>query len=263
MPTRLFPLYVSLACIFLLTRISSVATESTADRGGTQPANGENARSYQTLVIEGWQVHVNDLLLKDEKVATDKALALLTEHLKEIVRAVPAPAVAHLRKIPLWFNPAYPGVAQRAEYHPSGDWLKAQKRNPAMAKCVEFTNISIFEPETKRMPCFVLHELAHGYHDQVLSFEQPEIIAAYKKALESKSYDHVQRWHGVPGRITTERAYAMTNHKEYFAEDTEAYFGRNDFFPFTRDELEKHDPDMFNLLKRVWGLPEAAKLDDH
>ena len=27
-----------------------------------------------------------------------------------------------------------------------------------------------------------LHELAHAYHDQILSFEHPEIIAAYEKA---------------------------------------------------------------------------------
>jgi dipeptidyl-peptidase-4 len=28
---------------------------------------------------------------------------------------------------------------------------------------------------------------------------------------------------------------------EYFAETTEAYFSRNDFFPFTRAELLEHE----------------------
>ena len=45
----------------------------------------------------------------------------------------------------------------------------------------------------------------------------------------------------------------MSNHKEYFAETTEAFFSRNDFFPFTRDELKKHDPDMFALLETLWN----------
>jgi len=41
---------------------------------------------------------------------------------------------------------------------------------------------------------------------------------------------------------------------EYFAETTEAFFSRNDFFPFTREELHQHDPEMETLLERVWKL---------
>jgi hypothetical protein len=37
------------------------------------------------------------------------------------------------------------------------------------------------------------------------------------------------------------------------AECTEAFFTRNDFFPFTRDELKAHDPVMFALLEMLWG----------
>ena len=32
-------------------------------------------------------------------------------------------------------------------------------------------------------------------------------------------------------------------------------FGKNDFFPYTRDELEKHDPVGFALMKKAWGDP--------
>ena len=45
----------------------------------------------------------------------------------------------------------------------------------------------------------------------------------------------------------------MTNHKEYFAEGTEAYFYRNDFYPFVRAELKKHDLDLHQVLEKVWG----------
>jgi hypothetical protein len=41
---------------------------------------------------------------------------------------------------------------------------------------------------------------------------------------------------------------------EYFAETTEAYFSRNDFFPFNSKELQKHDPEMFDLLTELWGV---------
>jgi Mlc titration factor MtfA (ptsG expression regulator) len=58
---------------------------------------------------------------------------------------------------------------------------------------------------------------------------------------------------------TFERAYAMTDPMEYFAETTEAYFTRNDFFPFTRDELRQHDPEMLALLEKLWGVASGAK----
>jgi len=242
------------ALFMLMLSLAVAAEELKPDSTGNGKESAVKKPSYKTQRLEGWTVHVNDLLMQDEKADTEKALELITAQLKEIVHVVPAGAVTHLRKVTLWLNPSYPGIKPSAEYHPSAGWLKAQKRNAEMARCVEFTNIRNFEAEIKRMPALILHELAHAYHDQVLGFEQPEIVAAYKTAVESKSYDKVQRWHGVSGRITTERAYAMSNHKEYFAECSEAFFGRNDFFPFTRDELEKHDPEMFKLLQRLWNL---------
>ena len=210
---------------------------------------------YVMRRIEGWTVHIHPALLENDRVATEAALALLRKQLAEIKRVVPAPALAKIHRVPLWFSPEYPGIAPRAEYHPGGDWLRENGRNPDMAKCVEFTDVLNFEKETKRMPCFVLHELAHAYHDQTLGFDNLEIQAAYKQAKAGKSYDLVERWFGNGQPNTFERAYAMTSPQEYFAESSEAYFGRNDFFPFTRKELEKHDPQMFALLQRFWNRP--------
>jgi len=206
----------------------------------------------QVRTIEGWTVLISEDLLKDDADATARAIELLTAHLQAIVRDVPAAAVAHLRTVPLWISPKYPDVPPHAEYHPDAGWLREHGRDPRLAKGVEFTNVRIFERETRRMPVFVLHELAHAYHDQVLGFDQPEIKAAYERARASGSYDNVERWNGPDRPVTHERAYAMTNEREYFAECTEAFFGRNDFFPFTRDELEKHDPEMFKLLQKLW-----------
>jgi hypothetical protein len=45
---------------------------------------------------------------------------------------------------------------------------------------------------------------------------------------------------------------------EYFAECTESYFCRNDFFPFTRDELKQHNPEMFGLLEKLWGVKSVT-----
>ena len=213
------------------------------------------AASHQTNSIEGWRVLVSERLLAEDKAATEKALELLRLQLQEIVRVVPATAVTRLREVTLWFSPAYPGVQPRAEYHPGAGWLRDNGRDPVMVQGVEFTDVRDFEKEMKRMPNFTLHELAHAYHDRVLpgGFGNKEIKAAYERAKASKSYDKVERWFGNGRANTWEKAYAMTSPMEYFAETTEAFFSRNDFFPFTRVELKQHDPEMEQLLGKLWG----------
>ena len=220
------------------------------------------ATGHQTNSIEGWTVLVSTRLLSEEKLATAKAMELLRAQLQEIVRVVPAPAVTKLREVTLWFSTEYPGIQPRAEYHPGAAWLREHGRDPMMVKGVEFTNVRIFESETKRMPNFALHELAHAFHDRVLAagFGNAEIKAAYEKAKSSGTYDRVKR-RDAKGIERVDRAYALVNPMEYFAETTEAFFSRNDFYPFTNEELNKHDAEMFKLLGRLWNsVPSTAKL---
>ena len=83
-------------------------------------------------------------------------------------------------------------------------------------------------------------------------FDDPRIVRTFLKAESGGTYRDVEHRDGA-GHSRKARAYAMTNHKEYFAETTEAFFSTNDIFPFTRDELKRHDPDMFGLLEEVWS----------
>ena len=97
-------------------------------------------------------------------------------------------------------------------------------------------------------PYVVLHELAHSYHDQVLSFDNEEVLDVFNAAKDAGIYEKVLLYTGKEVQH-----YGLNNHKEYFAESTEAYFGVNDFYPFVRAELEKHDPKMFGVMQKVWG----------
>jgi hypothetical protein len=242
-------------------RVNGPATRPVEDHGKGDEGRAFNAR-YETRVVEGWTVHIRRGLLETRKESVGRLIELLDGQLKNIAAVVPERAVVELRKVPLWVSPEYPGVPPTAEYHPDAGWLRGHGRDPAMAKGVEITDVRSFERETQRMPMVVLHELAHAYHDRVLGFDQPDVIACYRAAKANKSYDAVRRYNG-PGRPeTVERAYAMTNAKEYFAECSEAYFGRNDFFPFTRDELRRHDPEMFKALERLWDPPAGEGKPD-
>jgi outer membrane protein assembly factor BamB len=208
--------------------------------------------------ISGWQVHIAKKLLETEAEDTAKALDGLKKMLDEIVRDLPAPAVSEMKKVPLYFSPSYKEGQSGAEFHPGAGWLRDNGRDPAMAQGVEFSGVHDFEAEMQRMPNFALHELAHAYHFRSLpdGFGNEEIKAAYRRAKESGLYDRVERTfgNGKPGIF--EQAYAMTNAMEYFAETTEAYFFRNDFFPFNREELRRHDPEMHALLEKLWGVSE-------
>ena len=93
----------------------------------------------------------------------------------------------------------------------------------------------------------VLHELAHAYHDQILGFDDEEVIAAYKNAEDKGLYERVLLYSG--GKT---KHYARTNHKEFFAEMTESFFGVNDFYPFVRGELKKSQPKIHALLEEIW-----------
>jgi hypothetical protein len=212
----------------------------------------------ETRDISGWRVHIDKKLLQAEADDTARALAGLKKMLDEITRVVPAAAVAELKEVPLFFSTAYKAGRSGAEFHPDAGWLRDNRRDPVMARSIEFSGVHDFEAEMRRMPNFALHELAHAYHHRSLAdgFANAEIKAAFFRAKASGSYERVERSFGEGnGRTNTfERAYAITSPMEYFAETTEAYFTRNDFFPFTREELKRHDPGMFKLLEKLWGV---------
>lgn len=212
-------------------------------------------QGYQERNVAGWTIYVKEDFYAEKKDEVDKALELAQKQLEEIVKVVPPHALVALQNVKLWVSPEYAGTQPRAEYHPGADWLRENGRNPAMAHGVEITNTRIFEQETNRMPSFLLHELSHAFHHQILEngFDNKEIKAAYERAKASQKYDKVERHNGNGRPNTTEKAYAMTNPQEYFAESSEAYFGRNDFFPFTRDGLKAHDPEMCALVEKLWN----------
>ena len=233
---------IQAAALMMLTSSLSMAQEAAPPR--------------ETRQISGWTVHVRRDLIASSPREVERAMELLKAMLDAIVLVVPKPAVVELQKVPLWFSSEYPATPPRAEYHPGADWLRNHQRDPVMVQGVEFTNTRIFEAEVRRMPNFALHELAHAFHHRVLvnGYDNADIKAAFELAKSSGKYERVER-RDSEGRRRIAKAYAITNPQEYFAECTEAFFGKNDFFPFTHEELKKNDPAMCELLGRLWGAP--------
>ena len=176
---------------------------------------------------------------------------------------MPPEAVTELQKVPLWISPEYPETPPRASITPPLAGLRSTARpGHGEGRRVQ-QRPDLRGGDCRRMPNFTLHELAHAYHDRVLAggFANEAITTAYERAKASGHYDRVER-QDSEGRKRMDRAYALTNSQEYFAETTESFFSRNDFFPYTGDELRQHDPEMFKLLIELWGVaakPPGAK----
>jgi hypothetical protein len=204
---------------------------------------------YEERKVEGWRVLVHkSLLAKERQQLCDDTLKELGHQLYNITRVVPAEPVAKLRKIPIWVELAHPRHPCMC-FHPSAGWLREHQMNPDKAGAVEIANAKTFLDWTHQQPWMVLHELAHGYHFRVLGDDNAEIKACYEQAVKSKGYESVLHHDGKKVRH-----YALNNDKEYFAEATEAYFGTNDYYPFVRAELKEHDPKMYELLEKLWGV---------
>jgi dipeptidyl-peptidase-4 len=200
--------------------------------------------------IEGWTVHVDPALIDGEaKELGARALRMLADHLNRISILMPAERLAQLRKLEIWIEHAHPTLGAM-QYHPSVGWLRANGHDPRLARKVHIPRAKdlLSRGQLVKHPMVVLHELAHAYHDQVLGFDDERIVKAHVRAKESGKYDKVLLYTGEKVRH-----YGMTDHKEYFAEGTEAYFYRNDFYPFVRAELKEHDPDFHDLLEEIWG----------
>jgi hypothetical protein len=202
--------------------------------------------------IEGWTVHIDPALLEGEHQEQGAhILKMLANHLQRVAILVPAEPLEKMRKLEIWIENSHPTLKSK-QYHPGLEWLTKNGHDPRLHKKVHIPQGAdlISREQMLKHPAVILHELAHAYHDQVLGFDHPEILAAYKKAKAAGNYETVLSHTGrkVPH-------YGMTNHKEYFAEGTEAFFYRNDFYPFVRAELMRHDRVLYDLLVKVWEQP--------
>lgn len=239
-------------CISLILAIcSSTLAQDTAPDKSEQEVLEKDAR-FDPVVrnIEGWRVHVEPALIEGEhREEGGRALRMLADHLNRISILLREQELRKMQNLEIWIEHEHPRL-KAMQYHPSKDWLVSHGHDPRLAKKVHITRARslLSRSQMLKHPMVVLHELAHAYHDRVLGFDHPGIIDAFKKAKASGIYEKVLLYTGKKVRH-----YGLTNHKEYFAEGTESYFYRNDFYPFVRAELEEYDPKFHDLLVEIWG----------
>ena len=207
--------------------------------------------SHIDRIIEGWTIRVEKKLLDQDPDLAEQALSLIELQLRDLAWVLPPKRVEELRRVQIVLDLDRPGI-RGLQYHPDLNWLKNGGHSLDLHKVVHIPQARSYVDLKKSnvQPWVMLHELAHAWHDQIITFKDPEVLAAFQSAVESKKYEKVLH---MNGRIR--RHYSLTDHKEYFAEGTEAFVGTNDFFPFVRPELKQHDPELYSLLEKIWGRP--------
>ncbi|MEO2014558.1 MAG: metallopeptidase [Fuerstiella sp.] len=240
--------------LFIVTTLIafSAATRATDPESDVQK-NAPGKAHFDPVIkdIEGWTVHVDPQMLEGRHAQEGaRALQMLGNHLQRIAILLPEDRLKKMRKLEIWIEHDHAINVEPGPYHPGDGWLTARGYDARLAKKVHVTRAaSLLERHHMiKHPAVILHELVHSYHDQILGFDEPRIKAAYEHAMEADIYEEVLDYTGKKVK-----AYAATDHKEYFAEGTEAYFYRNDFYPFVRAELKIHDPVLHALLEDIWG----------
>ena len=205
--------------------------------------------AYTKLQHGGFTIYVSPDAKKNP-ISTDPALKMMREAITQFSKLVPKSSLITLRKAPIWVEHLNPGVTSCC-FHESVDWLRENGFNTDKAKAGEVGSPINYVNWTKlNQPFQLFHEFAHAYHSIRLGFEDPTVKAAYQAAVDSKKYEAVK--YNLGGN---KRAYALNNQMEYFAELSEAYFGVNDFYPFTRAELKSFDPKGYAMIEWAWKLP--------
>lgn len=232
----------------------SAAVGGSADTEAYQ----EHPEDYETRRIRGFKVHVNRALIEPgpghDPGLLDRTLLLLEHDLAVIEEIVPGPAFELLRGVSVWVEAqgaVVPGgMSGRGMcFHASTDWVTSHGLLAQKTGGVEIVRAADFSVWRRNQPFMTFHEFAHAYH-HLLGVDDAPVAAAYEAAKASGAYDAVDR-NTETGPV---RAYAMTNRMEYFAELSEAMFGLNDFYPYSRRQLAAHDPGGLAAVEALWNL---------
>ncbi|MBL1176990.1 hypothetical protein [Pantanalinema sp. GBBB05] len=207
--------------------------------------------AYKQESMYGFTILINPTVLRHQP-ETKAMRQELSSQLAAIARVMPTKPLAQLRKVRIWVE--WENRNGAAEFHPSAEWLRQHSYNPAKAGCVEVSNTRNFVQWSRTaQPWMLMHEFAHAYHHLALGEANSNIQMAYHHAVNQKLYQSVNYIMGGQ-----RKAYALTDAKEYFAELSEAYFGQNDFYPFTRPQLKTYDPVGYQLMEKSWGKPRTG-----
>lgn len=254
----------------------------------------DNERKVYTLEKVGpWRLQVEPGCWDDGENNNNVFKNQFQSDLMAATDRLPKHAVEKLAKTTtFWINKSWlqgrvndPTSEDGACFHEDQEWLKSNFHSIDKKFGIEFystdeylTDFHLWGPGG-----VILHELSHAWHRLHVKYgyNNRDIIKCYRLAMKEKMYECVQ-YHTLEGVNDETRAYACNNAAEYFAELSVAFFsdgcsldhqtvaedGKDDddgdvieynkWFPFTRKQLQQHDPRAYALLQQMWDVHFTA-----
>lgn len=237
----------------LLWQVASYAQETQKPKDQFDYRNPP--REYEVRKLGRWSIQVEKQLVTDDPALAKKALERLEKKLNQALTALPKATHPTLLKLDyfLMYGPKAKGGGRTngLEYFRKGQPERHPNLDPRWESCVvvhsaeNYVQISDFWALKA-----VVHELAHAQHLENGPENQPDIRAAWDNAEKLQLYRNVK---DEKGKLH-EKAYAATNHLEYFAELSCMYFVGCNYPPLNRQEFKKYDPEGYDMIQKMWGL---------
>lgn len=232
---------VSIGCRIEPLKISR--TKSSTNHGVTY--------KYMVEKLLGWEVLVEDTVWLERPKLTRESLIMVHGSLSNVIAAMPRSAVELLQTIPIYITDTR-SSGRAAHVHMSAEWLREHGEDEMKVHAVDICDPTLLSRYLIDQPWMILHELSHAYHAKFFSAEDlSELESLHRRALQAGKYGK------LPYLSTIRDHYGATNPHEYFAESSEAYWGKNDFYPFNRDDLKDYDPEMYYFVAKVWRKESA------
>jgi hypothetical protein len=251
----------------ILSSVAGVLAAGSAVRGNRTASAGDAPvidfrvprREYVAVKVGAHSFQVEKSLQTADKPLAKKAMDRLVKNADSALEAFPKQAADGLRTLRYFLmhgpNARGGGKTNGLEYiqskappfHPELDPRWAD----SMVVYCAHNYVELSDLWAKKA---VAHEYGHAYQLRNWPEDQPDIMRAYKNAMQQGLYRKVK---DVNGKIL-DAPYATTNQLEYFAELTSMYFVGCDYQPFDRSELKKYDPAGYAMIERFWRAGEGA-----
>ncbi len=215
-------------------------------------------RSYVQTNLAGWTLYLEQDLVDRHPELARATTRRLGAKLTGVLDLLPTRTRAVLQRLPIFLmlgeESSLGGRDNGAEYFQRDApkfWPLLDRRWSSALVIYSARNYQqLSEQWATRV---LVHELAHAWQLERWPEKQPDILAAWEHAAHTGLYTHVQAVNGM----VLDRAYALENQLEYFAELSCAYFWRGEYAPFDRAALRQYDPVGFAMTEKMWGVHAA------
>jgi hypothetical protein len=212
-------------------------------------------RAYERMPTSDGVFWVEKQLLEEDPRLAQAALDRLVHRRADALAALPAHARPGLAKVPFYLmygpNARGGGQANGLRYIQAAAPKNHPHLDPSWGGAIVVFNAANYASITDFWSLkAVVHELAHAYQLSQWPERQPDILHAWQHAIDQGLYRNVK---DVSGK-TLNTGYAATNALEYFAELSCMYFMGCNYYPTTRAELARYDPEGLAMVTKLWSV---------